>query len=68
MNGKETAISRKRKNEICEAAKKCFLSKGFKGTTMEDVIKETGMSKGGVYRYYKSTSDMLYDFMLSGND
>lgn len=68
MNVKETAISRKRKNEICEAAKKCFLSKGFKGTTMEDVIKETGMSKGGVYRYYKSTSDMLYDFMLSGND
>ena len=35
---------------------------------MEDVIKEVGMSKGGVYHHYKSTVDMLYDIMLKGND
>lgn len=56
-----------RKKEIREAAKRIFLKKGFRDTTMEDVIAETGMSKGGVYRHYKSTADMLYDLMLDGN-
>ena len=45
-----------------------FLAKGFSKTGMEDVIKEVGMSKGGVYHHYKSTVDMLYDIMLKGND
>lgn len=61
-------VAEKRKNEICEAAKRCFLAKGFSKTGMEDVIKEVGMSKGGVYHHYKSTVDMLYDIMLKGND
>lgn len=56
-----------RKKEIREAAKRIFLKKGFRDTTMEDVIAEAGMSKGGVYRHYKSTADMLYDLMLDGN-
>lgn len=57
-----------RKKEIREAAKKVFLKKGFADTSMEDVIAATGMSKGGVYRHYKSTSEMLYDLMLDGNE
>ena len=61
-------VAEKRKNEMCEAAKRCFLAKGFSKTGMEDVIKEVGMSKGGVYHHYKSTVDMLYDIMLKGND
>ncbi len=61
-------VAEKRKNEICEAAKRCFLAKGFSKTGMEDVIREVGMSKGGVYHHYKSTVDMLYDIMLKGND
>ncbi len=56
-----------RKKEIRDAAKKIFLKKGFRNTTMEDVIHEVGMSKGGVYRHYKSTTDMLHDLMLDGN-
>ena len=34
---------------------------------MEDVVKETGMSKGGIYRHYSSTTEMLYDLMIDGN-
>lgn len=55
-----------RKKQICSAAKDVFLEKGFKDTTMEDVIEKSGMSKGGVYNYYKSTSDMLYDLIYEG--
>ena len=68
MAHEKIKVAEKRKNEICEAAKRCFLAKGFSKTGMEDVIKEVGMSKGGVYHHYKSTVDMLYDIMLKGND
>lgn len=68
MTHEKIKVAEKRKNEICEAAKRCFLAKGFSKTGMEDVIKEVGMSKGGVYHHYKSTVDMLYDIMLKGND
>lgn len=53
--------------EIQEAAKKTFLEKGFRYTTMEDVIKNTSLSKGGVYQYYKTTKEMLFDIMQDGN-
>ncbi|MDO5714700.1 MAG: TetR/AcrR family transcriptional regulator, partial [Tissierellia bacterium] len=64
----ESRITKKRKREICMAAKKVFLEKGFKNTTMEDVIAEVGMSKGGVYYYYKSTVDMLIDLCFIGQE
>ncbi len=57
-----------RKKEIRECAKKIFLEKGFKDTTMEDVVNASGMSKGGVYRHYKSTADMLHDLMVDAMD
>lgn len=57
-----------RRKQICEAAKKVFMKKGFPTTTMEEIIAESGMSKGGVYKYYKSTDSMLYDIMHYGNE
>ena len=56
-----------RMRQIRNHAKNVFLRKGFDKTTMEDVIEETGMSKGGVYRHYSSTTEMLYDLMIDGN-
>lgn len=55
-----------RKSQICEVAKNIFLRKGFANTTMEDIVKETGLSKGGLYHHYKSTSNILYDLMCMG--
>ncbi|MEB3072966.1 TetR/AcrR family transcriptional regulator [Parvimonas sp. C2] len=62
----ERLPAEERKWQIRYAAKNVFLRKGFHNTTMEDVISESGMSKGGVYRYYKSISDMLFDLMEDG--
>ena len=62
----ERLPAEERRWQIRYAAKNVFLRKGFHNTTMEDVIAESKMSKGGVYRYYKSTSDMLYDLMEDG--
>ena len=61
-------VGESRKREIREAAKTCFLNKGFQNTTMEDVITEIGMSRGGVYHHYSSTTEMLKDLMLDGNE
>ncbi len=66
LNNKKLKVGEKRKLEILEAAKKCFLDKGFQNTTMEDVIEKVSLSKGGVYYHYGSTYEMIYDFMKLG--
>lgn len=57
----------KRKQEIQQAAAGLFLSEGFKDTTMEAIVKETSLSKGGVYHYYSNKTDILFDIMAEGN-
>ena len=66
LNDKKLKVGEKRKLEILEAAKTCFLEKGFQNTTMEDVIEKVSLSKGGVYYHYGSTYEMIYDFMKLG--
>lgn len=68
MKEEKQKVGQIRKKEIREAAKKCFLNKGFQLTTMEDVITEVGMSRGGVYHHYASTNEMLKDLMIDSND
>lgn len=55
-----------RKQQIKRVAARIFVEKGFDNTTMEDLVKETGLSKGGLYHYYKNTAGILYDIMLDG--
>ncbi len=50
---------KKRRAEILDAARRVFTQKGFEPTTMQDVVKESGMSRGGVYQYFSSTEDMF---------
>jgi AcrR family transcriptional regulator len=53
--------------EIWSAAKKIFIKKGYQNTTMEDIILETDLSKGGVYHYYSSKREIIIDMMKQGN-
>ena len=55
-----------RKQEIAEAAKLLFLQKGFRATTMENIVSQVTLSKGGVYRLYGSTEEILMDLILEG--
>jgi AcrR family transcriptional regulator len=48
-----------RRQQILAAAKSVFCRKGFEPATMQDVVKETGMSRGGVYQYFSSTDEMM---------
>ena len=55
-----------RKKEILAAAAKLITEKGYSHVTMEDVVEATGLSKGGLYHYYKNVDDILYDLMVEG--
>jgi AcrR family transcriptional regulator len=48
-----------RRNEILEAAFKCFMEKGFHNTTMQDIYTATGLSPGAVYNYFSSKEDIV---------
>jgi TetR/AcrR family transcriptional regulator, transcriptional repressor of aconitase len=50
-----------RRRQILEGAARCFARDGFHGTTMQDVLKETGLSAGAVYRYFPSKEVMIED-------
>lgn len=49
-------------NDITNAALEVFLEKGYENTTMESIAKNAGMSKGGLYYYFKS-KDMVLMFV-----
>jgi len=48
-----------RKQQILTAAIELFARKGFYGTSMDDIVRETGLSKGGVYWHFKSKDDII---------
>lgn len=66
MGRNKRLSAEERKKSIKEAAARVFVAQGFAHTTMEDLIRESGLSKGGFYHYYKSTTDVIYDMMLDG--
>ena len=48
-----------RRRQILLAAQRCFARKGFDQTTMQDIFRESGLSAGAVYRYFKSKDDLV---------
>lgn len=54
-----------RKKEIIETAGGLFLSKGYMNTTVEDVIRETGIAKGTFYYHFPSKDELLRSVLES---
>lgn len=54
----------KKKEMIVEAAYKVCLKKPVEMVTISDVIAETGMSMGAIYRYYEGLDDILSDMVM----
>src|SRR5579875_40076 len=53
------AAKEARRAQILEAALRCFARKGYYATTIQDVVAEAGLSRGGIYLYYPS-KEALY--------
>ena len=48
-----------RKAQILEAAWTCFQKEGLHATTMDDIIRASGLSTGAVYSYFPSKTDLI---------
>lgn len=55
------------KSKIVEAARIVFAKKGYHDTTMDDVAKKVGVSKGALYSYFKSKEDLLEEITLESH-
>jgi AcrR family transcriptional regulator len=48
-----------RREQIVLAAIRCVAAEGFHKTTMNDVIRESGLSAGAVYGYFRSKEELI---------
>jgi AcrR family transcriptional regulator len=48
------AAKEARRTQILDAARRCFARRGYYETTIEDLVTETGLSRGALYLYYPS--------------
>lgn len=49
----------KRREQILEAALRCFSRNGFHRATMQDIVREAELSAGAIYRYFASKEDIV---------
>jgi len=49
------------KDHILKTAFILFLKKGYKSVTMQDLERETGLTKGAFYHYFKSKEEIFVD-------
>jgi AcrR family transcriptional regulator len=55
---------KERRREIMDAAKRLFSSKGFAGTTMEDIAGEVELSPATLYLYFRNKEELYAAFSL----
>ena len=48
-----------RRNQILDAAQRCFKKQGFHKTTLRDIAQEFGMSAGHIYNYFSNTEAII---------
>lgn len=58
-----TPKGKRRIDEICRSATKVLSQKGYWATTMTDISRSTGVSKGGLYHYFQTKEQLLYLIM-----
>ena len=51
------------KNMIINVSQKLFVELGFGTVTMQDICRETGISRGGLYRYFGSTDEIFAEII-----
>ncbi len=63
LKGSAHASPETRRAELLQAAIACFGRKGYFSTTIDHIAKEAGLSKGSVYRFFKSKDEVLFALM-----
>lgn len=53
------------KRQILDGARQVFLQNGFVGTSIDQIVAHTGVSKASIYRYFES-KDALFGALITG--
>ena len=57
-----------RRNQIVDAARARFTSHGFARTSMADIVTESGLSTGSIYRYFTSKDEIIIAVCEQGSE
>jgi AcrR family transcriptional regulator len=57
-----------RRQQILDAARDRFASHGFARTSMADIVSESGLSNGAIYRYFTSKEELVVAVCEQGSD
>ena len=52
--------------DILEAAAHCFMERGYAATSIDDVARRLGATKGRIYHHYSSKADLFADVFRAG--
>lgn len=59
MRTRNQKLNEARRQDIVEAAIRCFVRDGFHGSNMQGICKEAGMSPGTLYHYFRSKDEII---------
>ena len=54
-----TAHEQGQRDRILESATRCFAQRGYHEATIQDICDHAGLSKGGIYTYFRSKAEIL---------
>ncbi|MGP8435007.1 TetR family transcriptional regulator [Paraburkholderia fungorum] len=54
------------KQEILDMAAECFMEQGFYATSIDDVARRLGATKGRIYHHYPSKIELFFDVHRAG--
>jgi AcrR family transcriptional regulator len=54
--------------EILRAAAACFMERGYSASSIDDVARRLGATKGRIYHHYPSKADLFFDVYRMGMD
>jgi TetR/AcrR family transcriptional regulator, transcriptional repressor of aconitase len=57
-----------RRKQIVDAARERFTAHGFAGTSMADLVAESGLSTGAIYRYFKGKDEIVVAVCEEGSE
>lgn len=57
-----------RKEKILQAALQCFSTRGYYASTVDDIVKSCGLSKGAVYNYFQSKEEIFLSLLEERNE
>lgn len=63
MRGYMGEKSIQKRRYILETARRVFVEKGFKRVTMKDIVEACDISRGGLYLYFDSTSQIFLEVL-----